>query len=141
MKRTLCGILMMFLVADAIAAAVIENIRVRKTPERTRVVLDASAPLEHKVFTLPATDQKPDRLVIDVPEAKLSFDTQAVDVGDGPILGLRTSQKSQSVRIVLDLEHLPFVSYYKTLIFPFRFLQQTLPVSYTHLTLPTKRIV
>ncbi len=95
---------MMFLVADAIAAAVIENIRVRKTPERTRVVLDASAPLEHKVFTLPATDQKPDRLVIDVPEAKLSFDTQAVDVGDGPILGLRTSQKSQSVRIVLDLD-------------------------------------
>ena len=95
---------MMFLVADAIAAAVIENIRVRKTPERTRVVLDASAPLEHKVFTLPATDQKPDRLVIDVPEAKLSVDTQAVDVGDGPILGLRTSQKSQSVRIVLDLD-------------------------------------
>ena len=95
---------MMLLVADAIAAAVIENIRVRKTPERTRVVLDASAPLEHKVFTLPATDQKPDRLVIDVPEAKLSFDTQAVDVGDGPILGLRTSQKSQSVRIVLDLD-------------------------------------
>ena len=104
MKRTLCGILMMLLVADAIAAAVIENIRVRKTPERTRVVLDASAPLEHKVFTLPATDQKPDRLVIDVPEAKLSFDIQAVDVGDGPILGLRTSQKSQSVRIVLDLD-------------------------------------
>ena len=68
---------MMLLVADAIAAAVIENIRVRK---------------------------KPDRLVIDVPEAKLSFDTQAVDVGDGPILGLRTSQKSQSVRIVLDLD-------------------------------------
>ncbi len=95
---------MMLLVADAIAAAVIENIRVRKTPERTRVVLDASAPLEHKVFTLPSTDQKPDRLVIDVPEAKLSFDTQAVDVGDGPILGLRTSQKSQSVRIVLDLD-------------------------------------
>ena len=95
---------MMLLVADAIAAAVIENIRVRKTPERTRVVLDASAPLEHKVFTLPATDQKPDRLVIDVPEAKLSFDTQAVDVGEGPILGLRTSQKSQSVRIVLDLD-------------------------------------
>ena len=95
---------MMLLVADAIAAAVIENIRVRKTPERTRGVLDASAPLEHKVFTLPATDQKPDRLVIDVPEAKLSFDTQAVDVGDGPILGLRTSQKSQSVRIVLDLD-------------------------------------
>ena len=95
---------MMLLVADAIAAAVIENIRVRKTPERTRVVLDASAPLEHKVFTLPATDQKPDRLVIDVPEAKLSFDTQAVDLGDGPILGLRTSQKSQSVRIVLDLD-------------------------------------
>ncbi|MAW29047.1 MAG: N-acetylmuramoyl-L-alanine amidase [Gammaproteobacteria bacterium] len=95
---------MMLLVADAIAAAVIENIRVRNTPERTRVVLDASAPLEHKVFTLPSTDQKPDRLVIDVPEAKLSFDTQAVDVGDGPILGLRTSQKSQSVRIVLDLD-------------------------------------
>ena len=95
---------MMLLVADAIAAAFIENIRVRKTPERTRVVLDASAPLEHKVFTLPATDQKPDRLVIDVPETKLSFDTQAVDVGDGPILGLRTSQKSQSVRIVLDLD-------------------------------------
>ncbi len=95
---------MMLLAADAIAAAVIENIRVRKTPERTRVVLDASAPLEHKVFTLPATNQRPDRLVIDVPEARLSVDTTAVDVGDGPILGLRTSQKSQSVRIVLDLD-------------------------------------
>ncbi|MCH2332187.1 MAG: AMIN domain-containing protein, partial [Roseibacillus sp.] len=77
MKRTLCGILMMFLVADAIAAAVIENIRVRKPPERTRVVLDASAPLEHKVFTLAATDQKPDRLVIEFPEAKLLLETQA----------------------------------------------------------------
>ena len=95
---------MMLLAADAIAAAVIENIRVRKTPERTRVVIDASAHLEHKVFTLPATNQRPDRLVIDVPEARLSVDTKAVDVGDGPILGLRTSQKSQSVRIVLDLD-------------------------------------
>ena len=95
---------MMLLAAAAIAAAVIANIRVRKTPERTRVVLDASAPLEHKVFTLPATNQRPDRLVIDVPEARLSVDTKAVDVGDGPILGLRTSQKSQSVRIVLDLD-------------------------------------
>ena len=61
-RWALGGVLTMFFLADAMAAAVIDNIRVRTSPERTRIVLDASAPLDHKIFAL----VEPDRLVIDV---------------------------------------------------------------------------
>lgn len=99
LTRMVPGLLLMLVVADVMATAVIDNIRVRNSPERTRIVLDASGPLEHKIFTLAS----PDRLVIDVPRATLDVDASNIPVNGGPIEGLRTSQRSDSVRIVLDL--------------------------------------
>ena len=84
-RWTLGGVLAMFFIADVMAAAVIDNIRVRTSPERTRIVLDTSEPLDHKIFAL----VEPDRLVIDVPHANLQVDASQVSLGDGPIQGLR----------------------------------------------------
>jgi len=99
-RWTLGGVLAMFFIADVMAAAVIDNIRVRTSPERTRIVLDTSEPLDHKIFAL----VEPDRLVIDVPHANLQVDASQVPLGDGPIQGLRTSQQGDKVRLVLDLD-------------------------------------
>ena len=45
----------------------IEGIRVRPSPERTRIVFDLAEPVEHRIFTL----SDPHRLVIDIEDASL----------------------------------------------------------------------
>ena len=52
------------------AAAKIDGVRVRPSPERTRIVFDLGQPVDHAIFSL--TD--PHRLVIDIEAAELAVD-------------------------------------------------------------------
>jgi N-acetylmuramoyl-L-alanine amidase len=80
--------------------ASIENVRVRTSPERTRIVFDLSQPLEHRVFSLTG----PDRLVIDVFDTRLDTDFDALALSSSPIRKMRASVRDKdNIRIVLDL--------------------------------------
>ena len=46
-------------------AAAVNGVRISSGPEATRVVLEISAPVEHRVFAL----SSPDRIVIDLPRS------------------------------------------------------------------------
>jgi|TARA_B100001964_G_scaffold232882_1_gene289358 N-acetylmuramoyl-L-alanine amidase len=82
------------------AATRIDSVRVRSSPERTRIVFDLSHPVEHKIFTL----SSPERLVIDITDAKLLNSLLKVDLGGTLIRSMRSSSRNGSdVRVVLDL--------------------------------------
>lgn len=80
-------------------AAEVHGVRVHSGPESTRIVLDLSAPAEHRVFTL----SNPDRLVIDLPRTTLAAQAPTSDP-KGVVVRVRTGpQPGGALRVVLDL--------------------------------------
>jgi N-acetylmuramoyl-L-alanine amidase len=98
LRRTSIVLLLMFPL-QAMAAEV-SNLRVWADPEKTRAVLDLSGAAEYKLFTL----QNPDRVVIDLPSARLDQAFSPELKRSGVISGVRHGQPSaDTLRIVLDL--------------------------------------
>ncbi len=87
--------------AGAADAVTVQNLRMWRAPDHTRLVFDLSGPLEHRLFTL--TD--PHRLVIDMERAKLAG-ALAETEADNPLIGaVRTGKPEGDVlRIVIDLK-------------------------------------
>ncbi len=82
------------------ATTQIDSVRVRSSPERTRIVFDLSHPVDHKIFML----SSPQRLVIDIENVKLLNSLLKVDLGGTPIRAMRSSSRNDhDVRVVLDL--------------------------------------
>lgn len=81
-------------------AASVDDIRVWRAPDHTRVVFDLSGGIDYNLFTL----DNPDRVVIDISDSELRADLAAVDLDESPVLGIRAAQRDGSnLRIVLDL--------------------------------------
>ena len=83
------------------AAAKIDGVRVRPSPERTRIVFDLGQPVDHAIFSL--TD--PHRLVIDIEAAELAVDLKELKLAGTPIDNIRYSRRNggKDIRVVLDL--------------------------------------
>ncbi|WMS88991.1 N-acetylmuramoyl-L-alanine amidase [Pleionea litopenaei] len=88
------------LLAANLFAANIKGMRFWQSPDSTRVVVDLTGPAEHSIFTL----KDPDRMVIDLKGAALSFDPADLDIKSSLVQHVRTSEKDNSVRVVLDLK-------------------------------------
>lgn len=83
------------------AATTVENVRLWAEGDRTRVVLDLSRPAEHKIFTL----RGPDRLVIDLPDGRLSKSLRKLPSSSGSVASIRTGLRAGGqLRVVLDLK-------------------------------------
>lgn len=81
-------------------AATVENIRLWSENGRTRVVLDLSESSEHTIFTM----RGPDRLVVDLKNARLGAGLRKMPAGTGLIKGIRTGVRANGqLRVVLDL--------------------------------------
>ena len=78
----------------------IDNVRIRPAPDRTRIVFDLGAPVEHRIFALTS----PDRLVIDIDGATLEQNFSAAQLKGTPIRSIRAGIRGGSdLRVVLDL--------------------------------------
>lgn len=91
------------LCSTSLADTVLVNgVRVWSAPDNTRIVFDLSSPVRHNVFTL----SSPERLVVDLMDARLTTSETAVDLGNGLLKGIRTAPREQDngVRIVFDLK-------------------------------------
>lgn len=88
-------------ISQALAKPVtIDSVRVRPSPERTRIVFDLSAPVEHKVFAL----ANPRRLVIDIDDVNLEQVFDGLDLQGTPISSMRAATRNdKDLRVVLDL--------------------------------------
>ncbi|MGW8368755.1 MAG: AMIN domain-containing protein, partial [Gammaproteobacteria bacterium] len=96
------GFLLILAWAGTAAAAAVEvsGVRLSAESDKTRVVLDLSGPVSHKIFSLAG----PDRVVIDVAAAKINRDRVALPPVQGSVSRIRTGTKDNGdLRVVLDL--------------------------------------
>ena len=88
----------------AALAGSIDGLRIAAQADRTRIALDLSESAEHKLFTLPASGDKPARVVIDIKPSRLASGAVPFPRGTGTVALIRGANRDDgSVRIVLDL--------------------------------------
>ncbi len=82
-------------------AADINGIRLWRAPDSTRLVLDLSGQVEHKVFTL----KHPDRVVIDIQTVTLKASSKTLALKGTPINKMRFGKRGKAgLRLVLDMQ-------------------------------------
>ncbi|MGE5240655.1 MAG: N-acetylmuramoyl-L-alanine amidase, partial [Bacteroidota bacterium] len=102
LARLLFPVLLLFAsIAAGAEPVTVQNLRVWRAPDYTRLVFDVSGPLEHHLFQL----SDPNRIVIDLDNARLQGTLPPVDTS-GPLLGgVRVGgDESNRLRVVLDLK-------------------------------------
>ncbi len=99
-RRLIALILCLLLPLAAIAGTTVENVRIWTENDKTRVVLDLSRSVAHKIFTL----RGPDRLVIDLKEGRLAKSLTNMPSGTGAVTSIRSAIRADGqLRVVLDL--------------------------------------
>ena len=100
-QRPLLGVVVLVsLLAQWAQAADIESVRLWRAPDNTRLVFDLSGPAEHTLFTL----SNPERIVIDISNARLTANTGGLELDNTPLTGLRSAPRDGGdLRVVLDL--------------------------------------
>lgn len=88
------------LAAPAASRVTVQNLRQWSAPDQTRLVVDLSAPLQHRLSTL----ADPPRLVIELQRAALAATLPPLDTKGPLIAGMRVTKEKGDVRIVLDLK-------------------------------------
>lgn len=79
----------------------IRDLRVWRSPDYTRVVIDVDSRVEYSVFVL----ENPHRVVIDVSDAGMRADVAQVELRDSPVKSVRSAARNQTdTRIVLDMD-------------------------------------
>lgn len=81
-------------------AVTVNGTRLWVAPDNTRVVFDISQQAEYRLFTL----DKPDRIVIDVKNARWKAGADQTLKSDGYIKGLRSGKKGKDLRLVIDAD-------------------------------------
>lgn len=80
--------------------ATIDEVRLWRAPDHTRLVFDLSGPVSYNLFTL----EYPDRVVIDIENSELIDDLSGFDLGDTPIKDIRSGIRDNvNLRIVMDM--------------------------------------
>jgi len=88
------------------AQAKVISARLWNSPDYTRLVLELSQPVDHKVLVL----SKPDRLVLDIENTRKEINLKEVILSASPVKGIRSAARnSNDLRIVLDLKGKPKV--------------------------------
>ncbi|MCH8529494.1 MAG: N-acetylmuramoyl-L-alanine amidase [Saccharospirillum sp.] len=92
--------LLVTLLSQAAFAVSIDSARLWPAPDNTRLVLDLSGPVEHRVFVL----QNPSRVVVDISNARLSANLSSLDLNNSGISRIRSAlREGGDLRVVLDL--------------------------------------
>lgn len=86
----------------------ISGIRFWQSPEKTRLVFDASEKIDYKLFIL----DKPYRLVIDIAKASLNVDVSEVEIPQKMVKKIRASHSRKKLRIVIDLKQKLFAKHF-----------------------------
>ncbi len=83
-------------------ASEIEGVRLYRSPDRTRVVLDLDSTVKHKMFTL----DNPSRVVVDITNVKLKTAFDTLNYSGSPIAKIRTGVRGKrGLRVVFDLKN------------------------------------
>lgn len=88
---------------EAFAKSVeVSKARIWHAPDHSRLVLEVSGPLDHKVMML----ENPSRLVLDLAKTKNLARFDQLDFSNSSVKGIRSARRNKSdLRVVLDLAH------------------------------------
>lgn len=87
--------------ASSAPLVTVDGLRIWRAPDHTRLVLDLSQAVDHKVFPL----ENPHRLVIDMDNTRLNATTSTLDFTSSPITSIRSAVRDdKNLRLVLDLK-------------------------------------
>ena len=79
----------------------VQNIRLSKSNDQTRIVFDLDSPVEHKLFTL----HKPERVVLDLKSTRIKNLGLTDDLKNKQLKGVRVGIRNlNDLRVVLDLK-------------------------------------
>lgn len=88
------------LISEAALAAELEDVRMWRAPDHTRLVFDLSGPIKYSLFTL----DNPDRVVIDIQNTTQKARLDGLDFTASPIESMRSGVRDGTgLRVVLDL--------------------------------------
>lgn len=97
----LIALLLLCITTPNWAANAVNGLRMWPAPDHTRLVFDTTGPVEHSLFVL----KGPDRLVIDMKDARLTTDIDKLDHSNSLLTGIRSAQRDgKDLRVVLDLK-------------------------------------
>lgn len=99
--RVLAFIALLFIAPAVVAQPSVKEVRTWNGPDHTRIVFDLSAPLTHDLFMLTG----PNRAVLDLRGATIPADLVADIENVGPINRVRTGQRNDGARVVMDLAY------------------------------------
>jgi len=86
--------------AESAETVLVNNLRLWQAPDHTRLVLDLSGPLEHRLTSL----NNPDRIIVEMDNAHLSEKVPTLDVAKSRIAAVRALDPADGkLRITLDL--------------------------------------
>lgn len=78
----------------------VQDVRMWRAPDHTRIVFDLSAPVDHKLLVLP----NPDRIVLDLGNTRLSGSLPQLNLEGTPVTRMRSAVREGSdLRIVFDM--------------------------------------
>ena len=96
----LCGVLLALACGLAKAATAVDGVRMWQQDRQTRLVFDLSAPARHHL----SRADSPDRVILDIGDARLRGNLQTLDLSGTPVQRIRSGLfGKQDLRIVLDV--------------------------------------
>ncbi len=102
MKRRLLPLLFLLVPAVAVATPVsVHNLRLWQAPDHARLVFDLSGSLDHRL----SQEKGPERIVVEMDNARLSDQLAPLDVGNSIIAAVRAAESPGGpLRITLELK-------------------------------------
>ena len=91
---------LLLLLSSVLLSATVDNIRLWRSPDSTRLVLDVDASFKHKIFEI----KEDYKLVIDIPKSQYNQKFDQSKLSNTPIKRLRYANHEDYLRIVLDLK-------------------------------------
>jgi N-acetylmuramoyl-L-alanine amidase len=95
------GAILNLLVTSAALAADVQDVRLWRAPDHTRIVFDLNGPVEHKLIQL----DNPHRIVIDIENAHLKASLASLELANTPVKRVRSGvREGDDLRVVLDMD-------------------------------------
>ena len=100
MGRTWIGAVLGILTAFPAWAVEVQDVRLWRAPDHTRIVFDLSGPADHKLIVL----ENPSRIVLDVENTSIKSGTPDLKLEGTPVQMIRTGiRQGDDLRVVLEL--------------------------------------
>lgn len=81
-------------------AVEVQDVRLWRAPDHTRIVFDLSGPAQHSIMVL----SDPSRIVLDIQNARLRTDLARMKLSDTPVASIRSGVRDgDDLRVVLDI--------------------------------------